>query len=68
LNGFAATVRPIARSASGLPVSVLIIGGYLEDRTPISFAGLVVSVHEFPVVRCCGSSAGEVPGAQLRRD
>jgi len=35
------TVAPIARTASGLPVSVQIIGGYLEDRTPISFSGLV---------------------------
>ena len=41
LNGFPTTVAPIARTASGLPVSVQIIGGYLEDRTPISFSGLV---------------------------
>jgi len=34
LNGFSATVGPIARSASGLPVGVL-IGGYLEDGQQI---------------------------------
>jgi len=41
LNGFPPTVAPIARSASGLPVGAQIIGDYLEDRTPIAFAGLV---------------------------
>lgn len=36
-----ATVAPIARSAGGLPIGVQIIGPYLEDRTPIAFAGLL---------------------------
>ena len=41
LNGFPATVAPIARTEDGLPVGVQIIGGYLEDRTTIAFAGLL---------------------------
>ena len=41
MNGFPATVAPIARSASGPLVGVQIIGAYLEDCTPIAFAGLV---------------------------
>ena len=36
-----ATVAPIGRSASGLPVGVQIIGPYLEDRTTIEFAKLL---------------------------
>jgi amidase len=41
LTGFPATAAPIDRSADGLPIGVQIIGGYLEDRTTIAFAGLV---------------------------
>ncbi|HEY2616503.1 MAG TPA: amidase family protein [Acetobacteraceae bacterium] len=41
LTGLPATVAPIGRDARGLPVGVQIIGGYLEDRTTIAFAGLI---------------------------
>jgi amidase len=41
LTGLPATVMPIDRSGSGLPIGVQIIGGYLEDRTTISFAELI---------------------------
>lgn len=30
---------PIGRTESGLPIGVQIIGGYLEDKTTIAFAG-----------------------------
>jgi amidase len=39
--GLPATVAPIDRSESGLPVGVQIIGPYLEDRTTIAFAELL---------------------------
>ena len=39
--GLPATVAPIDRSESGLPIGVQIIGPYLEDRTTIAFAGLL---------------------------
>lgn len=41
LTGFPATVAPIGRTGNGLPIGVQIIGGYLEDRTTIAFAGLI---------------------------
>jgi amidase len=41
LNGLPATAAPIGRSDDGLPIGVQIIGGYLEDRTTIAFAGLI---------------------------
>ena len=41
LNGFPATTVPIARSAEGLPIGMQIVGGYLDDRTTLAFAGLV---------------------------
>ena len=41
LCGLPATVAPIERSETGLPVGVQIIGGYLEDRTTIGFAELI---------------------------
>jgi amidase len=41
LNGLPATTAPIGRSNEGLPIGVQIIGGYLEDRTTIAFAGLI---------------------------
>ena len=40
LNGLPTTTAPIGRTDSGLPIGVQIIGGYLEDRTTIAFAGL----------------------------
>jgi amidase len=39
--GLPATVAPIGKSDAGLPIGVQIIGGYLEDRTTITFAGLI---------------------------
>jgi amidase len=36
-----ATVAPIDRSESGLPIGVQIVGPYLEDRTTIAFAELL---------------------------
>jgi amidase len=41
LTGLPATVAPIGRSESGLPIGAQIIGGYLEDRTTIAFAGMI---------------------------
>jgi amidase len=41
LFGLPATVAPIDHSESGLPIGVQIIGGYLQDRTTIAFAGLI---------------------------
>jgi amidase len=40
-TGLPATVAPIGRSDDGLPIGVQIIGGYLEDHTTITFAGLI---------------------------
>jgi amidase len=40
LNGLPATTMPIGHTDSGLPIGMQIIGGYLEDRTTIAFAGL----------------------------
>jgi amidase len=41
LNGLPATTAPIGRTDSGLPIGVQIIGGFLDDRTTIAFAGMV---------------------------
>jgi amidase len=41
LIGLPATTMPIGKSPEGLPIGVQIIGGYLEDRTTIAFAGLI---------------------------
>ena len=41
LTGLPATAAPIGRSESGLPIGVQIIGGYLDDRTTIAFAGMI---------------------------
>jgi amidase len=40
-SGLPATVTPIDRSETGLPIGVQIIGPYLEDHTPIMFAKLI---------------------------
>jgi amidase len=45
LNGFPATTVPIDHAEGGLPIGVQIIGGYLDDRTTIAFAGLIE--HEY---------------------
>jgi amidase len=39
--GLPATVMPISRSPTGLPIGVQIIGAFLEDRTTLAFAALV---------------------------
>ena len=39
--GLPATVAPIGRTETGLPIGVQIIGPYLEDSTPIQFAQLI---------------------------
>jgi amidase len=41
LPSLPATVMPVERSASGLPVGVQIIGPYFEDHTTITFAQLM---------------------------
>ena len=41
LTGLPATAAPNGRTDDGLPIGVQIIGGYLEDRTTIAFAGLI---------------------------
>ena len=41
LFGLPATVAPIGRTGTGLPIGVQIIGGFLEDRTTIAFAGQI---------------------------
>jgi amidase len=41
LCGLPATAAPINHSETGLPIGVQIIGGFLEDRTTIAFAGLM---------------------------
>ena len=38
VSGLPATVAPVGRSESGLPVGIQIIGARLEDRTTIAFA------------------------------
>jgi amidase len=40
-SGCPATVAPIGRTRQGLPVGVQIMGPFLEDATPIAFAGLL---------------------------
>ena len=40
-NWLPATTMPIGHDESGLPIGVQIIGGYLDDRSTIAFAGLV---------------------------
>ena len=43
MSGVPATAFPIGMSRDGLPISIQTIGPYLEDYTPIRFAGLVGS-------------------------
>jgi amidase len=40
-NGLPATTMPIGHDDSSLPIGVQIVGGFLDDRTTIAFAGLV---------------------------
>ena len=41
LTGLPTTAAPIGRAESGLPIGVQIIGGFLQDRMTIAFAGMV---------------------------
>jgi amidase len=41
LCGQPATAFPVSRTRGGLPIGFQAIGPYLEDRTPVRFAGLV---------------------------
>jgi len=41
LTGLPATVTPIGHDEHGLPIGVQIIGGFLDDKTTIAFAGMV---------------------------
>ena len=41
LFGLPATVAPIGRSETGLPIGVQVIGPFLEDRTTLAFAALI---------------------------
>ncbi len=41
VTGLPATVAPIGHTEQGLPIGVQIIGGYLDDRTTLAFAGLI---------------------------
>jgi amidase len=40
LPNLPATAMPVAKTKSGLPIGVQVIGPYLEDRTPLAFARL----------------------------
>lgn len=44
LSGCPATVAPVGRTRSGLPVGLQIMGPYLEDATPIDIARLMADV------------------------
>jgi len=44
LSGLPATTAPIGLTKDGLPVSIQIVGPYLEDATPIDFAGQIADV------------------------
>lgn len=41
MTGQPATAFPVGRTQSGVPIGLQAVGPYLEDRTPIAFAGLV---------------------------
>ena len=42
--GLPATVAPVGRTAGGLPVGLQIVGPWLEDRTPLTFAALLAEL------------------------
>lgn len=44
LAGLPATVAPIGQTSGGLPVGIQIVGPFLEDATPIQFAGALAEV------------------------
>ena len=39
-----ATAVPIGAAASGMPIGAQIVGPYLEDLTPLAFAGLIAEL------------------------
>jgi amidase len=41
LANLPATVAPVGLTRGGLPIGIQVIGPYLEDRTPLAFAGLL---------------------------
>src|SRR4051794_35115546 len=41
LSSLPATTIPIGRTESGLPIGMQVIGGFLDDRTTLAFAGIV---------------------------
>jgi amidase len=43
-TGLPATIAPAGRTREGLPVGLQIVGPYLEDATPIDFAGRLADV------------------------
>ena len=44
LTGLPATTAPVGLTKDGLPVGIQIIGPYLEDATPIDFAGKLTDI------------------------
>jgi amidase len=44
LANLPATAVPIGANRQGLPIGMQVIGPYLEDRTPIAFAGLLAGL------------------------
>jgi amidase len=45
LPGLPATATPLGLNRNGLPMSVQVIGPYLEDRTTIAFSGMVSALN-----------------------
>ena len=41
LTGCPATVAPVGKTPSGMPIGIQIMGPYWEDATPITFAQLL---------------------------
>src|SRR5262249_34670587 len=58
LNGLPATTMPVGRTEGGLPGGVQIIGGYLEDKTTIAFAGLIEREFRRLHPAACAAIAG----------
>jgi amidase len=44
LAGLPATAVPIGKTLAGLPIGAQVIGPYLEDHTPLAFAGLIAGL------------------------
>ena len=41
MPGLPATAMPIGRAPGGVPIGMQIVGPFLEDRTPLTFAALM---------------------------